>query len=193
MIGSSLLMLGLYAPFYFIFPVALLSILLTLYLPHRATSDDSIEPPLSRQESHVHCGPPVHSEEQHLLRSHSTCSGLKYVRVGGAEVSDLEFPVAVYFQEISRLQIVCDKIRADAVAFTKLFKNLPVVRYSFAALLVTTLGKQALHILLQYVSKRFGLSVAHVSPSSDSANGITTKVFMTSRLVFYFQSKPWWP
>lgn len=107
-IGSSLLMLGVYAPFYFIFPVALLSIPLTLYLPHGATSDDSIEPPLSRQESPVHCGIDVHSEEQHLLRSHSTYSGLKYVRVGGAETSELEFPVAAYGLEISRLQTVRD-------------------------------------------------------------------------------------
>lgn len=84
--------------------------------------------------------------------------------VEGAEVSDLEFPVAAYGQGISRLQIFCDKLRADAVAFTKMFKEFKVVQYSFAALLVTTLGKQALHVLLQYVSKRFGISVAQVSP-----------------------------
>ena len=106
----------------------------------------------------------MHSEEQQLFRNGSSGTGLKYGSVEGAEVSDLVPLVAAYGQGISRLQTFCDKLRADVVAFTKMFKEFPVVQYSFAALLVTTLGKQALHVLLQYVSKRFGVSVAQVSP-----------------------------
>lgn len=162
-IGSSLLMLGVYVPFYFIFPATFISIPLTLCLPHRATCDNSTEPLLSGQESYVRCGRHVHSEEQQLLRNGSSCSVLKYVRVDGAEVSDLMSLVAAYGQGISKFHTFCDKLRADVVTFTKMFKEFPVVQYSFAALLVTTLGKQALHVLLQYVSKRFGVSVAQVS------------------------------
>jgi hypothetical protein len=39
-----------------------------------------------------------------------------------------------------------------------------VIQYGYAASLIITLGKQSLHILLQYVSKRFGVTIAEVRP-----------------------------
>ncbi|KAA6412999.1 MAG: hypothetical protein FRX48_02742 [Lasallia pustulata] len=159
-IGSSLLMLGIYVPYYFIFPVALLSIPLTLCLPHRALSGDLTKPHLSRQHSPVRCQAYVHPEEQHLLSQDPSSTDQRYVRVEGTEVSYSGSHVIAHGPKTPRLRSLRDKMWADAKHFSKIFKEFPVVRYSYAALLVTTLGKQALHILLQYVSKRFNVSVA---------------------------------
>jgi hypothetical protein len=47
--------------------------------------------------------------------------------------------------------------------FTQNFTRIPIVRFSYATMLVQALGKKQSHILLQYVSKRFGTTIAQVS------------------------------
>jgi hypothetical protein len=54
-------------------------------------------------------------------------------------------------------------MRSDFGNLFGLFKRFPIVRFSAAALLVVALGKQSLHVLLQYTSKRFGVSIAEVT------------------------------
>ena len=188
-IGSSLLMLGIYVPFYFMFLVALLSIPLTLCLPHRASSDDATKPQLSRQHSPVHFQPSMHPEEQHLLTQNPSPADQRYVKVQGTEFSSSSSHITAQGLNASILQPFGDKIWTDAKRFTKIFREFPVVRYSYAALLVTTLGKQALHILLQYVSKRFGVSVAQVSLENPPYRISKPKLSTPIRLAFFSRSK----
>ena len=49
--------------------------------------------------------------------------------------------------------------------FWRMLVEYRIVQYAYAASLVITLGKQALHILLQYTSKRVGVTIAEVSHS----------------------------
>ena len=46
-------------------------------------------------------------------------------------------------------------------AFKAMFSHVPLVQWAAAALFVVTFGKQSLHILTQYASKHFDISVAH--------------------------------
>jgi len=57
---------------------------------------------------------------------------------------------------------ISQTLKNELAQFWKLFTQYRVVQYANAAALVVTLGKQALHILLQYVSKRFGVKIAEV-------------------------------
>jgi hypothetical protein len=65
---------------------------------------------------------------------------------------------------LAKLKSAWKTSKVELRQFARIFTTLPIVRFSYAAMLVHALGKQQLHILLQYVSKRFGTTIAQVGP-----------------------------
>ncbi|KAJ4367023.1 hypothetical protein N0V83_007553 [Neocucurbitaria cava] len=136
-IGSALLMVGIYPPFYFVFSISILSIPLALSLPaggrkertHKRRLSDQAEPSANPDET------------EGLLGNNIDSRGT--AKAGGY---DMREAIATTRMELKRCW--------------NLVVQWKVIRYGYAAALVVTLGKQALHILLQYVSKRFSVSIA---------------------------------
>ena len=145
-IGSSLMMIGLYTPFYFAFPIAFLQIPLILCLPSgkRAISTDRKDTP----------------EQEALLESELDAEGEDAALTTTIGVAIAYTPKKSSYQELVKT------IKEDTKSFFMMFWQHSIVRYAYTACLVITLGKQALHILLQYVSKRFHITLAQVSKHS---------------------------
>ncbi|PSN59644.1 MFS general substrate transporter [Corynespora cassiicola Philippines] len=132
-IGPAFLLLGVYPPFYFVFPIALLSIPMALLLPSGGRSDRSRKRRASNTSSSEQA-----EESDRLLNKNAPPqnAGQSYFNqtLSGAK------------RELQRCW--------------NLFTGWRVIQYGYAASLVVTLGKQALHVLLQYVSQRFRVSIA---------------------------------
>jgi hypothetical protein len=142
-IGSSLLMIGLYIPYYFAFTVAIMQIPLVLCLPSGKQSDLTTRKDIPEQETLLNPESEIEGEGATLLNA------------GGTAIA--------YAPRKSSYQEVITTIKEDTRRFVMMFTKHNIVIYAHAACLVITLGKQALHILLQYVSKRFGITLAQVS------------------------------
>ena len=139
MIGPALLLLGVYPPFLFVYLISLLSIPLALLLPPGARDGNRHKRRLSDTVSSTES-----SEETENLLSNST--------------SLLPTPIS----RTHNLKEIIATARLEFKRCFDLFVGWKIIQYGYAAALVVTLGKQALHILLQYVSKRFGVSIAKV-------------------------------
>lgn len=141
-IGSALMLTGIYSPFYFVFPISTISLPLAFALPptrnsekeHKRRFSDEMEP--LRQPD----------ERDELLSGSHVVS--MTVTSAASKAQAFRELLAGSFQEFLR----CWRI----------FTEWKVIQYGYAAALVVTLGKQILHILLQYVSKRFGVTIAEV-------------------------------
>lgn len=142
-IGSALLLVGIYPPFYFVYAISILSIPLALSLPpggrngrsHKRRLSDRAETPETPDETEGLLGDDTASRNATKSRGH-----------------DMKKAIATFRKECKRCW--------------DLFVGWKVIKYGYAAALVVTLGKQALHILLQYVSRRFDVSIAEVRDSN---------------------------
>ncbi|KAL2869468.1 major facilitator superfamily domain-containing protein [Aspergillus lucknowensis] len=144
-IGASLLLQGIFTPYYFIFPLALLSLPLTLFLPSRGLHPDSqptdgIQSPAPETEPLLD---PSSNDQPENSPPPKDPSNPPFAPI--------------------RFASLFGSLRTKFVQFYSLFRQFRIVQYAYAAMLVTTLGKQALHILLQYVSKRFGVTIAQAA------------------------------
>jgi len=86
----------------------------------------------------------------------------------------------------SRLQKSWNTAKKELRQFGRIFTKVPIVRYSYAAMLVQALGKQQLHILLQYVSKRFGTTIAQVSVVTYAIIQVGADLFYTGWLLVLY-------
>lgn len=151
-IGSSLLLIGIYPPFYFALPVSFLSIPLALLLPTGSRNN-----PRQKAKRLDNENPHARSEEaEGLLNAHTNGDELETPE--GVHQPPLQ-PIITRHRS---LKSVLTTGQQELKRFWKLFTAYRIVQYGYAACLVVTLGKQALHILLQYVSKRFNVSIAEV-------------------------------
>ena len=66
----------------------------------------------------------------------------------------------------------------DVSDFARLFTAKGVSRYAFAAFMVTTFGKQSMHIILQYVSKRFDITIARSAWVMSEKAAVVLLLFM---------------
>jgi MFS family permease len=168
-VGASLLTLGgVFKPYYFTIPLALLSIPLALLLPSGTRSIPLSKPSLSNVRhpngdsiSNQEDGPP--EEHQNLLSSGDTED--PPASLNNQESASIAGSSPWVWSKQGNVQHFFKTIRSEFKQSIKIFTQYPIVRFSYAAFLVVTLGKQALHILLQYVSKRFGVTIAEVSSS----------------------------
>jgi len=142
-IGSSLMMIGLYTPFYFAFPVAILQIPLILCLPSGKQAISTGQNNTPERETLLE--PELEAEREDVALTTSIEAAIAYE------------PKKSFYQELVK------NIKEDTKSFVVMFWQHSTVRYAYTACLVITLGKQALHILLQYVSKRFHITLAQVS------------------------------
>ena len=165
-IGSSLLMLGIYVPFYPVFVLACLSIPLALLLPEESRLSHIERSPSERCKHSDGLtvrreGSIQSTETDSLLRPHSAMSRIS--GISGESFGQKSIAISIdrdhSKDNFSRL---CNAAWVDMKQFWALFIKFPIVKYAYAASLVVTLGKQALHILLQYTSKRFGITIAEV-------------------------------
>jgi hypothetical protein len=138
-VGSALLLLGPYIPFYFVFPIAILSIPLALLLPPGGREGRYVK---SRTTEYCAASQSP-AETEGLLNSEG------HNRHG----------VRAHH---GSLKAVFSEAKSELSRSWHLTVGYRVIQYGYAASLVVTLGKQALHILLQYVSKRFDVSIAEV-------------------------------
>ena len=149
-------MFGIAPPFYFVVPLALLSVPLVVLLPPRS-GNAYIEPNVNaiQQGLDNHREVPFErgEEEEPLLTSTST----------NAEDATDRVPRSAHQSPFSTMQMNSEGIRQALRGFWKVIVDHRIVQYACAASLAITLGKQALHILLQYASKRFGITIAEVS------------------------------
>ncbi|CAO2655437.1 Nn.00g105010.m01.CDS01 [Neocucurbitaria sp. VM-36] len=135
-IGSALLMIGIYPPFYFVFAISILSIPLASSLPpggrhakpNKRRLSDRVETAANRDET------------EGLLGDDNARTSV------APRYYNMKEAVATSRKELKRCW--------------NLVVQWKVIQFGYAASLIITLGKQALHILLQYVSKRFGVSIA---------------------------------
>ena len=148
-------MFGIAPPFYFVIPLALLSVPLVVLLPPRS-SNAYIEPNVNaiQQGLDNHREVPFEREEEEpLLTSTST----------NAEDATDRVPRSAHQSPSSTMQMNSEGTRQALRGFWKVIVDHRIVQYACAASLAITLGKQSLHILLQYASKRFGITIAEVS------------------------------
>ena len=142
LIGSSLLLINIYAPFYLVSSLIVAAISMAIMLPskHPSKLACSVEPP-----------------EQERLLARAPDSLLETFPDERASNSTTLKPLT-----LSRsLRRAAHHIAAKFRSFLHMFLDLRLTQYAALALFTMTLGKQSLHILVQYVSKRFGISVAH--------------------------------
>ena len=153
-IGSSLLVLGIAVPFYFVVPLARLSIPLASLLPGRSANDymeraDS----LAQEDLDGHTDPSYELEEiEPLLTSTPD-------KIGNSSDRNSR-PAKKFMPWTSHSNL--EDFRQRLQGFWRMLVAYRIVQYAYAASLVITLGKQALHILLQYTSKSFGVTIAEV-------------------------------
>ena len=136
-------MFNLYAPFHFIFPMALTALPLALLLPSKGA-----------QIQFKKDSPP---EQDSLLSRQSPSDEIPD---GGITESSDSISLHSASQQRSTLQAFRDQIRRKVKLFAKLFFRVQLAQFGALALFVVTLGKQSLHILVQYASKHFGITVA---------------------------------
>jgi MFS family permease len=148
-IGSALLLLGLYQPFYFVFPMAMLSVPLALLLPPRSRPSSYRKRKLSDNGT---SGTQVDETEGLLNR---------YAETNGPADRESERLPGISDGKTS-LKDALARALLEAKKSWRLVLDYRVIQYGYAASLIITLGKQSLHILLQYVSKRFGVTIAEV-------------------------------
>ncbi len=160
-IGSLLLQIGVFTPFPISLSLALLSVPLALILPSGAVQ--------SVQDSSLSNDP---QERLPLLNP-------SYPDTPSTPPHEVELT--------TRLGIAWKDVRD----FGLIFKTNQVARYASFAFLIVTLGKQSLHILLQYVSKRFHVSIAAVSLLKPPVSS-TLRLSNYYRLVISSQSKLLW-
>ncbi len=148
-------MLGIAAPFYFVVPLACLSIPLAILLPRRtADAYTEREDSPAQEDLDNDRDTPYESEEiEPLLTSAPDTTG---------DSSDPNSRLAKKLMP-STMHLNSEDIRQRLQGFWRMLVEYRIVQYAYAASLVITLGKQALHILLQYTSKRFGVTIAEVS------------------------------
>ena len=152
-VGSSLLMLGVEVPFYFVFPVASIALPLILLLP----TQPSLRVP---KQNHS-------SEDEPLIRSSSLANpdpASQNTMDMGTKSSAWE---ATYCNILPRVQ-----------AFGDMLRRLRIVQFAAAALFVVTFGKQSLHILTQYASQRFHIPVAQAGYLLSVKAGVTLLLFL---------------
>jgi len=138
--GSSLLLLGVLTPFYFVFSISLISIPLVLLLPSGGSSSNR----------HKKRSTPGQLQTEQPDEAQSLLS-----------VGDTD-PLSAEISHKRGVKDTFDKSVIELKRSWQLFWDYRIIQYGYAAALVVTLGKQALHILLQYISKRFGVSIAKV-------------------------------
>lgn len=143
---------GVFSPVLFSIPLALASIPLLFLLPPGARTNKDLLQNMRGYDataSRTH-GLPHPEETQRLLPE-----DLSHTSVD---------PTAPEYASWPRSSVQALKeMRSGFGDLFSLFKRFPIVRFSAAALLVVALGKQSLHVLLQYTSKRFGVSIAEVA------------------------------
>jgi len=143
-IGSSLLMVGIYVPYYFSIPVAIFQIPLVLCLP-------------AGKQSHTTNKQPDTAEQDPLLVPEPALEG------EGEALLNVRRTINMSKARTASRKELWKTIKEDSRRFFMMFRSHNIVIYAHATCLVITLGKQALHILLQYVSKRFGITLAQVN------------------------------
>lgn len=151
-------MVGIYFPHAFIFPLAILSIPLTLYLPGASKPSPSKPPNYTSNDSTFHDSTRGDSETDPLL-----ASTFRYSPDSDTETADSLRSKWGSLRTQSRMRQCLDSLWAKANEFYSIFASVRMAWYAYGSMLVVTLGKQSLHILMQYVSKRFGMTIAEVS------------------------------
>jgi hypothetical protein len=149
------------APFYFAIPIALTSIPLTMFLPggSRTASPNKIKDPLVADgERHSTESASPGEQERLLVPDHEgfedSASIEAYSQSTNAPVSK---GTLVYLRSLFKAS------QKHLQKFGEIFARYQIVKFAWVAQLVSKLGKQVFHILPQYLSKRFGISIAEVS------------------------------
>ena len=148
-------MLGIAVPFYFVVLLACLSIPLAFLLPGRSAnaSTERAESP-AEEDLDDHTDASYGSEEiEPLLTSTPKNTG---------NSSDRDSRPAKKLMPWT-MHSTSKDVRQRLQGFWRMLVEYRIVQYAYAASLVIMLGEQALHVLLQYTSKRFGITIAEIS------------------------------
>ena len=147
-------MLGIAAPFYFVMLLACLSIPLAILLPGRsANAYTERQDSPAQEEMDDHRDPSYGSKDtEPLLTSTPDKTGDSSGRNSRPAEKLTSWT----------MHLDSEGIRQRLHGFWRMLIEYRIVQYACAASLVITLGKQALHILLQYTSKRFRVTIAEV-------------------------------
>lgn len=166
-IGSLLLSIDVFIPFIVAIPFAMLSLPLSAILPQmkdrprsRRPCKAADEPPQDPEHGELPADREHQSEEDTLLGSDpdSLSSDERHREANTA-----------YHQTSWRekFRIKLAHLHDDMSEYARLFYTNSIVRFASVAFLVTTFGHQSLHILIQYASKRFDVTIAEVSQYPD--------------------------
>ena len=183
-------MFGIAAPFYVLVPLACLSIPLAFLLPARsANAYTERENSPAQEDLSDRRDTSYESEEtEPLLKSDPDNTG---------DSSGYDSRLAVERMPWT-MHLNSKGIRQRLHEFWRMLVEYRIVQYAYAASLVITLGKQALHILLQYTSKRFGVTIAEVSSIpgflyfGDRGWWILVEQTNENRPDFFSRSRPLW-
>ena len=147
-IGSVLLLRSIWLPFVFALPLAAVSLPLALALQSFSNTPNT--------SSIRHSEPEPPNESSSLLTRHSTNTNSKD--------SELHLSYEPWVYRGLRATVVSWK--SCLIHHWELISQHSLFRYAYAALFIVTLGKQSLHILIQYAAQRFGdVNIALVSHS----------------------------